>query len=951
MTGFNSQSQITVNWQNNGFAKVLSEIKQIEEAAKRLNISGATKKGADGMLRNVKSIKSEQQKLAELELARIKNENQKIKNESEKRRENNKRRRREYEDNQKKIKEKELSDIKKLEDEKTKILNDAQTKQAFLRKQRATNERKERLVRDLKAIQEDRILTKHQRNIEIAERKKAFAEEERLISSKRFDASKRMEKGYINKYGVNSIEAVNAANRRVEAENALLNKNSLLAKAGGNLSKARIASDEFNKKETERAQRLKDSEINKNLKETERAQRNYKKSEDLLNKSKDDMELSRAESGIRKKRMSEYDKDIQISKLERERHIKDLRESKKQISDQKKLLQKTNETDKDYIKIKTELNNLEANKARIASRFHDSNSNVSDAKERKRVHQINRDAQFYTRANVAFTAPAMIGAYKTLSDYKDAESVRIMLTAMYGKEKSGAEYDRLLERQLGSSLSLQKLASVSMAALTHKRNEADQGRVVDEKKLESALEKVITIGTINTVDEGRALKQILDIASKGEALPSKDIIPFLNAALGIDFQATYKEMYGKAFKMTTMSSDIFFKVLIKATESKKFNEAWDTFIKSFKQASERLNESTTNLSAAFGGLLDETLNLKGKMDGASTAFEKIRNWANKRDEKGNPLTSQKVLIGAAVAVAGTLLMGLFNSHKRKAMEFFFKGDVGKFGDFKKSFSDSKGVGRGFVGSSKDAFVKSGFGGSSLVSSIRTMAGLGIVSSGIDDVVRSKNLMEFTDGLAKATLGLTLAFGTRGLLAGLVVSFGIAVAKATRSIMESIEEDNDNIINKITTAIAKYQYSLGLDGKTGRVVLDKNGNYVEEETSQGKTNFISTAFKPKEESDPVVLQEQRELNEKKGRGYKTDIEVWKDDNMRIASELKRRAIEEARRNSSAAQNVNPKKDIELNKQERPVVYVNNNIKTYATGGATIKSEIEALQTGGNPYPSL
>ena len=75
MTGFNSQSQITVNWKNTGFDKVLSEIKQIEEAAKRLNISGTTKKGADGMLRNVKNIDIAQQKLAQnaerLELARL----------------------------------------------------------------------------------------------------------------------------------------------------------------------------------------------------------------------------------------------------------------------------------------------------------------------------------------------------------------------------------------------------------------------------------------------------------------------------------------------------------------------------------------------------------------------------------------------------------------------------------------------------------------------------------------------------------------------------------------------------------------------------------------------------------------------------------------------------------------------------------------------------------------
>lgn len=897
MTGFNSQSQITVNWENKGFDTVLNQIKQIKEAAQGLNISGATKKGTDGMLTNVKNIKSEQQKIAELELARIKNENAKIKNEREKRRENNKRRRREYEDDQKKIKEKELSDAKKLEDEKTKILNDAQTKQAFLRKQNATNERKEKLARDLKAIQEDRMLTKHQRNIEIAERKKAFAEYEKFVSSSRLKGAINGERIHIARHGANSIEGISATNRRIEAENALSNKNSLLAKAGGNLSKARIASDEFNKKETERAQRLKDSEINKNLKETERAQRNYKKSEDLLNKSKDDMELSRAESGIRKKRMSEYDKDIQISKLERERHIKDLRESKKQISDQKKLLQKTNETDKDYIKIKTELNNLEANKARIASRFHDSNSNVSDAKERKRVHQINRDAQFYTRANVAFTAPAMIGAYKTLSDYKDAESVRIMLTAMYGKEKSGAEYDRLLERQLGSSLSLQKLASVSMAALTHKRNEADQGRVVDEKKLESALEKVITIGTINTVDEGRALKQILDIASKGEALPSKDIIPFLNAALGIDFQATYKEMYGKAFKMTTMSSDIFFKVLTKATESQKFNEAWDAFIKSFKQASERLNETTTNLSAAFGGLLDETLNLKGKMDGASTAFEKIRNWANKRDENGNPLTSQKVLIGAAVAVAGTLLMGLLISHKRKAMEFFFKGDVGKFGDFKKSFSDSRGVGRGFIGSSKNAFKESGLGSGT---ALKGFSAVGAIQ-GTYDLVVAKTLADWAIGSAEITAGLTGLFGPYGTVAGMLLS----LEKAMIMWWDKMSNDKNSWAMKLGDKIGNYFYDLA-------------------------------------NSDQPVYSARKAIQAEKDAGGTGDITI-----QRLAAEYKAKAIHEAK----AAALISASKNYGVNYKPVPIVNIMNSVNNTATSGISVKSDIETKQMGGQSYPSL
>ena len=905
MTGFNSQSQITVNWQNTGFDKVLAEIKQIEEAAKRLNISGATKKGADGILKNVKDTSIAQQKLEQnaqrLELERLKRVDRLNKEEYNRNKARNKELSRQYKENERN-KKKELSDTKKVEDEKTKILNDAKTKQAFLRKQNATNERKEKLARDLKAIQEDRMLTKHQRNIEIAERKKAFAEEEKLISSNRFTAAKRMEKGYINKYGAGSIEGINATNRRIEAENALSNKNSLLAKAGGNLSKTRIASDEFNKKETERTQRLKDSETNKNLKETERAQRNYKKSEDLLNKSKDDMELSRAESGIRKKRMSEYDKDIQISKLERERHIKDLRESKKQISDQKKLLQKTNETDKDYIKIKTELNNLEANKARIASRFHDSNSNVSDAKERKRVHQINRDAQFYTRANVAFTAPAMIGAYNMLSDYKDAESVRIMLTAMYGKEKSGAEYDRLLERQLGSSLSLQKLASVSMAALTHKRNEADQGRVVDEKKLESALEKVITIGTINTVDEGRALKQILDIASKGEALPSKDIIPFLNAALGIDFQATYKEMYGSAFKMTTMSSDIFFKVLTKATESQKFNEAWDVFIKSFKQASERLNESTTNLSAAFGGLLDETLNLKGKMDGASTAFEKIRNWANKRDENGNPLTSQKVLIGAAVAVAGTLLMGLLMSHKRKAMEFFFKGDVGKFGDFKKSFSDSRGVGRGFVDSSKNAFRESSLGSGTALKGFSTVG----VIQGTYNLVVAKTLADWAIGSAEITAGLTSLFGPVGLAAGLFISLGSGI----RQLLDEMSNDKNSWVMKLTDWIGKRDYE---NEKSGRV--DANGRYVAD-PSQWVETGVSSKYKN------LTIEQ-------------------------TASIYKAKAIKEAK----DAALISASKNSGVNYTPVPIVNIMNSVNNTATSGISVKSDVETKQIGGQSYPSL
>lgn len=926
MTGFNSQSQITVNWQNNGFAKVLSEIKQIEEAAKRLNISGATKKGADGMLKNVKDIKSEQQKLAELESAGIKNER-------EKRRENHKRLRREYEDNQKKIKEKELSDAKKLEDEKTKILNDAQTKQAFLRKQRATNERKEKLARDLKAIQEDRILTKHQRNIEIAERKKAFAEEERLISSKRFAAAKRMEKGYINKYGVNSIEGINAINRRIEVENALSNKNSLLANANGNVSKAREASDEFNRKQ---ANKLEDAK--------------------RLNS------ISEAELKIGTRRISQHEKDIQNAKATVAYDKIILKQKEQEIHNNKVILKDFKEGSAQYLSIQSKITEGLTESHKIQTRINNGQLQYRDAKEAKRVHQINRDAQFYTRANVAFTAPAMIGAYKTLSDYKNAESVKIMLTAMYGKEKSGAEYDRLLERQLGSSLSLQKLASVSMAALTHKRNEADQGRVVDEKKLESALEKVITIGTINTVDEGRALKQILDIASKGEALPSKDIIPFLNAALGIDFQATYKEMYGKAFKMTTMSSDIFFKVLMKATESKKFNEAWDTFIKSFKQASERLNESTTNLSAAFGGLLDKTLNLKGKVDGASTAFEKIRNWANKRDEKGNPLTSQKVLIGAAVAVAGTLLMGLFNSHKRKAMEFFFKGDDIKYNKrFANSYAESRRAGNGVFASRAIGF-KNSLG--SVGGAMAGAAGSYLAFNGINDSIAAKTLKDWGIASAEIIGGMTLLFGPGGTVAGIIATLAVA----TKSFLDSLQNDPNSWWSKLGDFFGednyKYERSVGVTRKD-----PKTGKYIVE----GAANFDDPNGRPTDAKHLLDIVEQKAKNKAAGLGDKTDAEVWdakqkKDNEIRKAKAKADRDAEIAK--AKAVKNAEIAKAKEAGeikasfinaelknsanaakyKNETPV-YLHNYINNTATSDISVKSDVETKQTGGQSYPSL
>lgn len=876
MTGFNSQSQITVDWVSKGFDKVLEDIKKIKEEAKGLNISGATKKGADGMLRNIKDIDIAQQKLAQnaerLELARLNRVDKLNKDEYNRNKDRKRELSRQYKENERN-KKRELDGAKKLEDEKTKILNDAKTKQAFLRKQNATNERKEKLARDLKAIQEDRTLTKHQRNIEIAERKKAFAEYEKFVSSSRLKGAINGERIHIGRHGANSIEGINATNRRIEAENALSNKNSLLAKAGGNVSKARIASDEFNRKQSNRL---------------EDARR--------LNS------ISQAELKIGTKRISEHEKDIQNAKEAVRLDKVLLNQKEKEIAAEIRRLRAEKDGSAKYLSIQSKITDgmIESNK--IQTRINYGQLQYHDAKEAKRVHQINRDAQFYTRANVAFTAPAMIGAYNMLSDYKDAESVRIMLTAMYGKEKSGAEYDRLLERQLGSSLSLQKLASVSMAALTHKRNEADQGRVVDEKKLESALEKVITIGTINTVDEGRALKQILDIASKGEALPSKDIIPFLNAALGIDFQATYKEMYGKAFKMTTMSSDIFFKVLTKATESQKFNEAWDTFIKSFKQASERLNETTTNLSAAFGGLLDETLNLKGKMDGASTAFEKIRNWANKRDENGNPLTSQKVVIGAIAAVAGTLLMGLLISHKRKAMEFFFKGDVGKFGDFKKSFSDSRGVGRGFIGSSKEAFRESGLGSGAALKGFSTVG----VIQGTYDLVVAKTLADWAIGSAEITAGLTSLFGPVGLAAGLFISLGSGI----RQLLDEMSNDKNSWVMKLADWIGKRDYE---NERSGRV--DANGRYVADPSKWVETG-VSSKYKN------LTIEQ-------------------------TASIYKAKAIEEAK----AAALISASKNSGVNYTPVPIVNIMNSVNNTATSGISVKSDIETKQMGGQSYPSL
>lgn len=880
MTGFNSQSQITVNWQNNGFAKVLSEIKQIEEAAKRLNISGATKKGADVMLKNVKSIKSEQQKLAELELARVKNENQKIKNEREKRRENNKRRRREYEDNQKKIKEKELSDAKKLEDEKTKILNDAQTKQAFLRKQRATNERKERLARDLKAIQEDRMLTKHQRNIEIAERKKAFAEEERLISSKRFAAAKRMEKGYINKYGVNSIEAVNAANRRVEAENALSNKNSLLANAGGNLNKARIASDEFNKKETERAKNKLEKQANK----LEDARR--------LNN------LSKAELKVGAKRISEHEKDIQNTKNAVNVDKILLKQKIEEIKADRVRLKMEHKSSAEYLSIKSKITDGLTESHKIQTRINNGQLQYHDAKEAKRVHQINRDAQFYTRANVALTAPVMIGAYNAMSALKERERMDLVLIGMHGAENLKAEREKLLQVQYKSSLSLDNIIKVEQITGMYANKEAQSGRTVNKDEVSQAMRDVLSLTTLNGRDVGMAIRQLQDITRQGYALPKRDLQTFLNRVLGLDFDAVYKKLYGKFYSGDgKLESRQVVDILVAAMKEPKALQQKEAQKSGYTMAEERLGETVHNLSGEFGKLLNETIGLTEKFNSASDSLDGLRKWFAERNPDGSPKTSQKAVIGAAVAVAGTLLMGLLISHKRKAMEFFFKGDVGKFGDFKKSFSDSRGVGRGFIGSSKNAFKESGLGSGT---ALKGFSAVGAIQ-GTYDLVVAKTLADWAIGSAEITVGLTGLFGPYGTVAGMLLS----LEKAMIMWWDKMSNDKNSWAMKLGDKIGNYFYDLA-------------------------------------NSDQPVYSARKAIQAEKDAGGTGDITI-----QRLAAEYKAKAIHEAK----AAALISASKNYGVNYKPVPIVNIMNSVNNTATSGISVKSDIETKQMGGQSYPSL
>lgn len=942
MTGFNSQSQITVNWQNNGFAKVLSEIKQIEEAAKRLNISGATKKGADGMLKNVKDIDIAQQKLTQnaerLELERLKRVDKLNKEEYNRNKARNKELSRQYKENERN-KKKELSDAKKLEDEKTKILNDAQTKQAFLRKQRATNERKEKLARDLKAIQEDRMLTKHQRNIEIAERKKAFAEYEKFVSSSRLKGAINGERIHIGRHGVNSIEGINATNRRIEAENALLNKNSLLANAGGNLSKARIASDEFNRKETERAKRLKDSEANKNLKETERAQRNYKKSEDLLNESKDDMKLSRAESEIRKKRMSEYDKDIQISKLERERHIKDLRESKKQISDQKKLLQKTNETDKDYIKIKTELNTLEANKARIASRFHDSNSNISDAKERKRVHQINRDAQFYTRANVAFTAPAMIGAVNSMKHLKEKEKAMIALTAAMGGDEAKILYDKLLDYSQNSPTNVQEVATSASAM----QNYAEMNKQ-DLFTVTKTIEDALAVSALDVTSKNRARYQLTEMANKGYGTPSQDIMKLFKNA-HIPFQKIYKDLFGKKWDGGNIDFKDLVKILQAYNESPYAIEAWKMLKKSYSFQEERLAETSANMSGALGGLINETLAVSDKFSSLSDTVDGARKWFEKRNPDGSQKTSQKAVIGAAVAVAGTLLMGLFNSHKRKAMEFFFKGDDAKFKErFATSYDANKKSGYGKF--AKPMAYVGGLGG--VGRAALQFGGAALTYEGVNDLIVAKTLKDWGIASGEIIAGMTAMFGPAGTVAGILTS----LAKGVNSWLNSLENDPNSWWSKIGDIFGNERHEM-----------DRMGMY-----EQPAANFDSNG-RPAEAKTLEQIAEQKSKNKAAGFGSKTDAEVWdaNNENRKVKAKADRDAeIAKAKavKNAEIAKakeageikasfiNTELKNSANAAQYKKDTaVILNNYINTTATSGISVKSDIETKQIGGQSYPSL
>jgi len=569
-------------------------------------------------------------------------------------------------------------------------------------------------------------------------------------------------------------------------------------------------------------------------KDQEKAEKQKNAEEERVKKQviKDKEKLSKAQSiGATKSLEANYkERESQIAKINTFEDVKDVMRAKarleleenklkkerhKLVNIENRLLKKNNITLEEETKLRNAKNRVLSQEGVVYS----AQSGVSNANRMHSESKMDRNTQFYNRANMMVTLPTVLATMNSLNALSEREGLMKMFIATYGKDAAKIELEKLYQLQYQSSLDIGQLMKISMIARREANNQNEVGLNTNKDDLTKVLVDALSLSTANSHEITGVLTQFQQVTTQGFVKQTKDLIPILNRMLGMDFDKFYEKVYGKKYTGGDLKMVDITRTLVEFLKSPEAIEAKKFQMQSYQQAEERLKEVTHNLSAELGKLINDTFLLGGKFRTFSDVLDKLRLKLAERDENGNvPIGTQMILKGGA-AIIGALLVGLIASHGRKMTDFFLKGLGSQALD-----------GESFAAAAKRK-------GSALMKGVAIYEG----ASGAYKVATSDNVYDKAMGATDILQSVAIFLGPWGQAAALVT-------EAMQMIIDYFHEsDDDEDKPKDINQLGVTDESL----KRGKLTKEEFDAYQKIEKITPKDGSLQELIRIKEEKEKLV----------------------------------------------------------------------------------------------------
>ncbi len=537
--------------------------------------------------------------------------------------------------------------------------------------------------------------------------------------------------------------------------------------------------------------------------------------------------LSKAQSiGEIKSLESKYkERELQIAKINTFEDVKDVMRAKARLEleknklnllkDEVKLLKKNNITLEDETKLRNAKNRLLDQEKLVDS----AQSGVSNANRMHAESKMDRNAQFYNRANMMVTLPTVLATMNSLNALSEREGLMKTFISVYGKNQSAVELEKLYQLQYESSLGLDQLMKISIISRNEANREAALGKNINKDELTKTLSDALSLGTLDASQVNGVLLQMQQVTTQGYIKQTRDLIPMLNRLPGFDFQKFYEKKYGTRYVGGELKPEQIMQLLADFLKSPEAIEAKKFQMQSYQQGQERFKEVAHNLSAELGKLINDIYALGGNFRTVSDVLDKFRLKLAERDENGNvPIETQMILKGGT-AIIGALLVGLIASHGRKMTDFFLKGLGSQALD-----------GESFAAAAKRK-------GSALMKGVAIYEG----ASGAYKVATSDNAYDKAMGATDILQSVAIFLGPWGQAAALVT-------EAMQMIIDYFhEEDNNNDKQKSAKDYGVTDESL----KRGRLTKQEFDAYQRIEKITPKDGSLQELIRVKEEKEKLV----------------------------------------------------------------------------------------------------